>query len=85
MMTMTKTLFTVALAAADPSNTQWQTNVVVSLFKLARAGDDPRGRLNEALAILNRLRSQNRLPPAQQRWIGMIEAELAKLAQSGSR
>jgi hypothetical protein len=45
-----------ALAAKDPGNAQWQTDVVVSLVKVARVGDDPRPRLSEALTILTRLK-----------------------------
>ena len=52
------------------------------LWRLARAGDDPRVRWNEALAILMQLKSQDRLQPAQQGWIAIIEGELAKLAQA---
>ena len=72
-----------ALAAKDPGNTEWQTDVVLSLWRLALVGDDPHGRWNEALLILNRLKSQGRLTPAQQGWIGQIEGELAKLARAG--
>jgi tetratricopeptide (TPR) repeat protein len=70
------------LVAKDPSNMQWQTDVVLSLTGLALVGDDSRGRWSEALAILKRLKSQGRLPSAQQEQIGIIEANLAKLARS---
>jgi hypothetical protein len=48
---------------------------------LARAGDDPRSRWGEALAILTQIKSQGRLPPAKQGWIGTIEGDLAMLGQ----
>jgi tetratricopeptide (TPR) repeat protein len=72
------------LAAKDPGNATWQTDVVASLDYLARAGDDPRERWMEAGAILTRLKSENRLTPEQQGWIGLFESELAKLGPPSS-
>jgi tetratricopeptide (TPR) repeat protein len=71
------------LAAKNADNTQWQTDVVISLNTLARAGDEPRARWTEAIAILKRLNAQNRLTAGQQKWIGEFEAEMAKLARAG--
>jgi hypothetical protein len=68
------------LSAKDPENSRWQTELVLSLGDLARAGDDPRSRLNEALQIVNRLKSQGKLKPAQLKWVNVIETELAKLS-----
>ncbi|MFI5015474.1 MAG: tetratricopeptide repeat protein [Hyphomicrobiales bacterium] len=70
-----------ALAAMDPANTEWQTSVVLLLWRLAPADEDPRARWSEALAILTQLKSQGRLTPAQQEWIGTIEGEIAGLPQ----
>jgi hypothetical protein len=70
------------LVAKDPGNMQWQTDLVSSLNGLALAGDDPGGRWSEALDILNRLKTENRPPPAQQRQITTIEASLAKLGRT---
>jgi hypothetical protein len=67
------------LSAKDAGNTQWQMTLAFSLAGLALAGDDPATRFSEALAILNRLKSQGRLAPAHQGWISAIEADLAKL------
>jgi tetratricopeptide (TPR) repeat protein len=67
------------LAFNEPTNTQWQADVVLSLWRLASAGDDPRGRWTDALAILTRLKSQNQLSPEQEGWIDDIEGEIAKL------
>jgi hypothetical protein len=67
------------LAIKDPSNARWQMDVFYSLDGLASAGDDPRGRWGEALAILARLKSQGTLPPSQQGWIGKINSALAAL------
>jgi tetratricopeptide (TPR) repeat protein len=67
------------LATKDPSNAQWQMDVFYSLDDLANAGDDPRGRWGDALAILARLKSQGALPPSRQGWIGKINSALAAL------
>jgi hypothetical protein len=56
--------------------------VFYSLDDLASPGDDPRKRWGEALAILDRLKSQGSLPPAQQGWIGKIDRELAALSDA---
>lgn len=68
-----------ALAAKEPGNQQFRTDVVLALWRLASAGDDPRARLTEALKILNNLKLAAMLTPAQEEWIGMISAELAKM------
>jgi tetratricopeptide (TPR) repeat protein len=67
------------LVAKDPGNAQWQADLVLALWRLARAGDDPRSRLSEALTILRRLNAENRLTPTQRGWIAAIEGELARL------
>jgi len=68
-----------ALASKDPDNTRWQTDTAASLVRLAFADDDARGRCREALAMLERLRSQDRLEPAQVSLIDLVEAKLAEL------
>jgi tetratricopeptide (TPR) repeat protein len=70
------------VSAKNPANTMWQTEAVKLLVTLAIAGDDPRGRLSDALTIMNGLRSQGRLQPAQLRWIAEIESQLVKLPQA---
>ena len=67
------------LANRDPSNPEWQTAVIITLSKLAEIGDDARERLSEALAILMRLKSENRLI-REERWIDKFESDLTKLA-----
>jgi hypothetical protein len=67
------------IAAKDSSNTQRQFNVVASLANLFLAGDHPRERLEESMVILKRLQAQSQLSTQQQAWIGITEAELAKL------
>jgi hypothetical protein len=43
------------LAAADPGNVMWQTDLVVSHYKMAVASEAKRENLAEALSILRRL------------------------------
>jgi hypothetical protein len=69
------------LTAKAPNNALWQMDTVIPLGCLKQAGDDPRGQLNEQLAILNRLKAQGQLPSSQQGLIGIVEAELAKYGQ----
>lgn len=67
------------LADKEPGNKQFRTDVVLALWRLAAAGDDPRERLTEALGILKNLKLAAMLTPDQERWIAMIEGDLAKL------
>jgi hypothetical protein len=71
-----------ALALKDPGNVLWQTDLVVSLYKVASIGGEPAANLAEALAILKRLDVAGTLPPDKKSWIAAIAAELAK-AKSG--
>jgi hypothetical protein len=70
------------LADKYPPNTQWQTHVVVSLGKLALAGDEPSGRPTEALSMLKQIKSDGRAGPSHLKMIDIIEGELAKLQQA---
>lgn len=74
-----------ALAEKDPSNVRWQTWVAASLGSLAQAGDDARGRLTEAVGILNRVKSSGRLSPEDRRLVDALEAALAKLPPADRR
>jgi hypothetical protein len=67
------------LAAADPGNALWQTDLVLGLYQVARLGDNARANLSRALEILQRLDRENKLSADQKRWISMISQELAKL------
>jgi tetratricopeptide (TPR) repeat protein len=68
-----------ALAALDPDNALREIDLVVSLWRLSLVDDEARGRCHEALAILERLRSQNRLEPARLAWIASFNDRLAEL------
>jgi hypothetical protein len=64
-----------ALAARDPNNVVWQTDLVVSAWKLAQAGaHDARGHVGNGLAILKRLDGEGKLTADQKGWIGAFEA-----------
>lgn len=70
-----------ALSGMDPDNTQWHTDKVLSLWRLALIADDARARWSEALAILERLKSLDRLSTTQLEWIDAIKAKLSESEQ----
>jgi len=55
---------------------QWQTDVVVSLMRLTRAGANAKTNLTEALAILRHLEAAGSLPPDKISWIVVVQAGL---------
>jgi hypothetical protein len=67
------------MAAAEPANAEWQGYRVVTLFLLAKAGDEPKARLVAALAIARQLAAQGHLDGAEVNWIERIETALAEL------
>jgi len=67
------------LADTDPGNVQWQLDLVVTLVKLAEAGDDPRARLQRALAIARKLQAEGKLTGRQASWVSDLEKWLAEL------
>jgi tetratricopeptide (TPR) repeat protein len=72
------------LAARDPANTQWKTDLVISLWKLAsvleQQGAPQKGKAGvnyeRALEILRRLAAENRLTADQKTWISQLEARV---------
>ena len=70
------------LAALDPANTEWQTDLVVSAWKMS--GLVPHGltreasavQLQDALVILARLKANGALRADQQGWSQMIQQRL---------
>ncbi|SEA43520.1 hypothetical protein SAMN05660964_01606, partial [Thiothrix caldifontis] len=73
------------LADNDPSNAEWQTDVVVSHFKLLDIEQQQdntkaaRAHGEKALAILKPLEEQGLLHGQQQQWIKGVEEMLKKL------
>jgi len=67
------------LAQADPSNAGWQFDLVVSNWKLAAHGDDAAQRFTFIVATLRKLQEENRLTPAQAKWLPEAEARLAEI------
>jgi hypothetical protein len=70
--------------AAEPENTQWQADVVVSLWRVAAATTDRSAKissLQEALGFVDKLESRGALGANQRNWRAMIEAEIAKPAE----
>ena len=70
-----------AQLAADPQNVQRTVDAAYSRYKLATAGVDPKANLDMALAALRRLKSESRLPAANESWIGMVETAIVQLAK----
>ncbi|MGA7451550.1 MAG: tetratricopeptide repeat protein [Rhodoplanes sp.] len=67
------------LAQADPGNAGWQFDLVVSHWRLAVYGDDAAGHFGFIVAILQKLKDENRLTEAQAAWLPQAEERLAKL------
>ena len=70
------------LARSDPGNVQGQTDLIVSHFKLAQAGDTPRENLVRALEIVKRLESEGKLSAQQQGWVDALEQAIDALDAS---
>ncbi len=67
------------LAARDPNNVVWQTDLVVSAWKLTEAGvKDKRQHLASGLAILKRLDGEGKLTADQKEWIGAFEEAMSE-------
>lgn len=62
---------------ADPGNAQRTVDAAYSRYKLAVAGVDPSTNFKAALAMLTSLKSEGRLPGANEGWIGMVEKAMA--------
>jgi len=58
---------------ADPGNAQRTVDAAYSRYKLAVAGVEPSTNFKTALAMLTGLKSEGRLPGANEGWIGMVE------------
>ena len=58
------------LAAVDPGNVQWQTDLVVSLYKIAILADGDRksAAVDEALKIVEQLDAAGKLSPDKKDW-----------------
>jgi tetratricopeptide (TPR) repeat protein len=68
-------------AATDPGNATWQIDLATCLYRLAQLGDEPRRRLERALAILRRLDAAGALSEDQKPWIPGLEQAIAAAAQ----
>jgi hypothetical protein len=68
------------LVIADPRQTQWRKNLLVTLIKLGDAGDEAKARYNRALTIVRALDADGLLTEEQKAWVGLVQERLAKLA-----
>ena len=81
------------LAARDPANAQWKTDLVISLWKLAsileRQGTPQKREAGvnyqRALEILRPLAAENRLKAEQKTWISQLEARLKAITEEPAR
>ena len=67
------------LLIADPRQTQWRKNLLVTLIKLGDAGDEAKARYSRALTIVRALDADGLLTEDQKAWVGLVEERLAKL------
>jgi len=68
------------LVELDPAVVEWQTDLVVSYFKLAQIQAERQIELlTDALAILYRLQREKRLDHEKQKWIGVLEESLKQI------
>ena len=81
------------LAARDPANAQWKTDLVISLVKLASMLEQqgtPQKReagvnYQRALEILRALAVENRLTAEQKTWISLLEVRLKAITEEPAR
>jgi tetratricopeptide (TPR) repeat protein len=67
------------LARSDPDNPGWQFDLVGSNWKLAQHGDKPARRFAFIIATLQKMKKENRLTPAQAKWLPEAKKQLAGL------
>ena len=78
------------LAAQDPSNSEWQRDLIVSNVKLAEVADqagnamEARQRYQAALNVAMDLHGSGRLAPRDGWMVSELEARLAALSDPGS-
>ena len=81
------------LAARDPANAQWKTDLVISLWKLASILEQhgtPQKReagvnYQRALELLRALAVENRLTAEQKTWIPKLEVRLKAITEEPAR
>jgi hypothetical protein len=69
------------LVAADPSNVDWQLDLVTGLYKVSTLLDPAKARpaLHRAIAVLDSLAKANRLTAAQADWRRLFRQALSVL------
>ena len=68
------------IAAADPSNADWESVLVWSEWRLAEQGDDSVARLGDMTARIRKLKNENRLSAELASLLPIAEGRLAKLS-----
>lgn len=62
---------------ADPDNVQRRVDGAYSFYKVATVGIDAAANFARALDILKQLKTEGRLPGANESWIGMVETAMS--------
>jgi energy-converting hydrogenase A subunit M len=74
------------LAKQEPDRADYQTDLVVSLYRAAAINpENIISVLERALAILHDLDSEGRLEPAKRDWIIMLEKKIRNLGKKSSK
>jgi tetratricopeptide (TPR) repeat protein len=74
-----------ALGAVDPSNKDWQWDLLTLYWRSAQVDYNPVRQATLAVAIARKLRDEKRLTGAQVAWLSTAETELAKLRRTAAR
>jgi hypothetical protein len=69
------------LAAIDPTNAQWQSDIIELNFDLAKSGDDPDRRFAFMVTALLQLQSRTALTAEQAGWL--VEAKAHTTVRNG--
>jgi tetratricopeptide (TPR) repeat protein len=67
------------LVTDEPANARWQRELVITLFLLARAGNEARTNLARALTLAKQLAQNGQLGAAEAGWVALLEKTLADL------
>jgi hypothetical protein len=67
------------LAAAEPGNPQWLSELAKCHISLAKAGDNPEQNYKKALSNLKELESSGKFEPLESYWVAVVESKLRKL------
>jgi hypothetical protein len=67
------------VVATSPNNVQWQLHLLWSHSRLALLGDDSTRRFRLIVTTLSKLKDENKLAPAHERWLPVANDGLAAM------